>query len=74
VDDKAYYAMDQNGNIDDRHVPIHYDPQDPEQNVVGPIMRPWTILASTWGIGVFLLLAGFGYRRMPARHKLGTDN
>ncbi len=74
VDGKAYYATDQNGNIDNRHVPIHYDPQDPEQNVVGPIIRPWTILASTWGIGAFLLLAGFGYHRMPVRHKLGTDN
>lgn len=73
VDGKTYYAVDQNGNVHDRHVPIHYDPNHPEQNVVGPIIRPRTILVSTWGIGAILLLVGFGYRGMPARDNPGTD-
>jgi hypothetical protein len=55
---KNYYAVVENGNVDDRQVPIHYDLEDPGQNVVGPLTRPWTILLWTCGIGAFLILGG----------------
>jgi hypothetical protein len=68
VEGRAYYILVQDGNIDDRRVPIHYDLHNPERNLLGPLTRPWTILFSTWGIGVLLSLVGCYCRRKPAGH------
>lgn len=63
VHGESCYSAVQTGDIDRHRVPIHYDPLHPEENLVGPFARPWTILVSALGIGAFLALIGYLARR-----------
>jgi hypothetical protein len=65
VDGKQYMASTHYGNVADRRLPIHYDPRDPERNVVGPLPQPWIVLASMCGPGALLWLVGYWCRRRP---------
>jgi hypothetical protein len=59
VDGKHYVALTPNSSVADRRTPVHYDPQDPERNVVGPLPQPWIILVSLCGPGALLWLIGY---------------
>lgn len=53
-------------------IPIHYDPRDPAQNVVGPLTPPWSVLEVALGIGGSLLFAGYCVARLGRRADRGV--
>ena len=56
VDGQTYDAVVETREPMARRVPIHYDPDRPENNLVGPLPSPWPVLAWAVGIGVSLML------------------
>ncbi len=68
VGGKTYHAVVYDGYIDDGRLPIHYDPCNPEEHIVGPRAQPWIVLVSMLGTGAVLSLIGLYFRRMAVRH------
>ncbi len=57
VGERTYYAVTESRTPPARRAVIHYDPSDPNNNLVGPLPSPWDAPAWAVGIGASLLLA-----------------
>jgi len=62
VDAHLYHAQVDDAEGDIYHVPIHYDPHNPAQHVVGSIAPPWVVLIFAVGIAAFLSFVGYQFR------------
>jgi hypothetical protein len=57
----AYMEVDEGQEPPDQ-VPIHYDPHDPAEHVVGSIAPPWVVMLFAGGIAAFLSFVGYQFR------------
>ncbi|MDY0169219.1 MAG: DUF2007 domain-containing protein [Thermoguttaceae bacterium] len=62
VEGETYYSVIKTREPTPRRVAIHYDPDRPENNTVGPLASPWPILVLAVGVGASWLLAGYFLR------------
>jgi hypothetical protein len=73
VDGKTYYARVGDGNVQNRRVPIHYDPHQPEENLAGELTPPWLILIFALGVGGLLAFFGYQFGTWVPRESLKHD-
>jgi hypothetical protein len=58
----TYYAEVHDAGDVDNPMPVLYDLQHPERNIVGPIASPWIILGTALASAVFLSFVGYQFR------------
>lgn len=62
VEGKTYQAQGYQSVVNPDSVLVHYNRDDPEKIIVGPIAPPWAILLFAVGVGAFMMFVGFKFR------------